>query len=394
MKLFCLTSRVPWPLEKGDKLRAYNQLRELSKNHEIVLCALNDSALHPDAESELKKFCSEVHIVPLSKISIFFNLVRGFFNGLPLQVAYFTGNAAKRKIDSLIANTKPDRIYCQLIRTAEYVKNQRSIPRIIDYMDVFSKGVERRIEKVNAIKRPFFRMEWKRLLRYEEQAFGYFEAHSIISSQDCNLLPVKEKDQITIIPNGVDTDFFAPSEKEKDYELLFNGNMNYPPNVESAVYIAEKILPVLRKTKPGIRLLISGANPSPEVQALQSEKITVTGWVDDVRDSFARSKILVAPMQSSIGLQNKILEAMAMQLPCITTSLSNNAVKAIPDSQILVADSPEQFATHINMLLDHPEKAKQLAMNGYKMVHEKFNWQQTTALLEKIILNADAKIKK
>lgn len=389
MKLFCITSRVPWPLEKGDKLRAYNQLRQLSKKHEIILCALNDSALHPDAVRELKKFCTEVHVVPLSGFSIFINLVRGFFSKIPLQVAYFTSASAKSKINSLISQTKPDRIYCQLIRTAEYVKDQKSIPRIIDYMDVFSKGVERRIEKVNAFKRPFFRMEWKRLLYYEELAFSYFEAHSIISQQDCDLLPVNEKKRVAIIPNGVDTDFFSPSDAEKDYELLFNGNMNYPPNIESAVYIAEKILPLIRKTKPEIRLLISGANPSPEVLALQSEKITVTGWVDDVRESFARSKILVAPMQSSIGLQNKILEAMAMQLPCITTSLSNNAVKAIPDSQILVADTPEQFATHIQLLLDHPDKAKQLAENGYKMVHEKFNWQQTTALLEKIILNAN-----
>lgn len=394
MKLFCITSRVPWPLEKGDKLRAYHQLRQLARTHEIILCALNDSTLHPDAEKELKKFCKEVHVVQLSKFSIFFNLIRGLFSKIPLQVAYFTGVSAKRKISSLIASAKPDRIYCQLIRTAEYVKDEKSIPRIIDYMDVFSKGVERRIEKVSAFKRPFFRMEWKRLLHYEEIAFHYFEAHSIISQQDCDLLPVSEKSRVAIIPNGVDTDFFSPADTEKDYELLFNGNMNYPPNVESAVYIAEKILPLLRKTKPKTRLLISGANPSPEVQALQSDTITVTGWVDDVRESFARSKILVAPMQSSIGLQNKILEAMAMRLPCITTSLSNNAVKAIPDSQILVADTPEQFVSHITLLLDHPEKAKQLAENGHRMVHEKFNWQQTTGLLENIIVYAGEKFKK
>jgi sugar transferase (PEP-CTERM/EpsH1 system associated) len=385
VKLFCITSRVPWPLEKGDKLRVYHQLKHLSKKHEIILCSINDTKLHPDAEKELKKFCEEIHIFNQSKISIFFNLLRGLFSGIPMQVAYFTNSSAKKKITELISSTKPDRIYCQLIRTAEYARNEKQIPATLDYMDIFSKGVERRIEKVNFLYRPVFRMEWKRLLKYEAAIFSDFKHKTIISEQDRDLLPVKNPKEVVVIPNGVDTDFFAPIQGEKEYELLFNGNMNYPPNVESAVFIVEKILPLIRKKKPGIRLLISGASPSSEVLALQSENVTVTGWVDDVRKSFARSRILVAPMQSSIGLQNKLLEAMAMKLPCVTSTLSNNALKAIPDSQILVADTPEQFSRHIELLLDHPEKAERLAENGYKMVHDRFNWQHTCDLLEKVI---------
>ncbi|HLG02212.1 MAG TPA: glycosyltransferase, partial [Bacteroidia bacterium] len=203
---------------------------------------------------------------------------------------------------------------------------------------------------------------------------------------------VKDKNKIHVIPNGVDTSYFTPQNGTKEFELIFNGNMNYPPNVESAEYLVERILPLVWKTRPGVRLLISGASPSPRVQALQSERVVVTGWVEDVRKSFARSKILVAPMQSSIGLQNKILEAMAMGIPCITTSLSNNAVKAIPDSQVIVADTPEQFTQAIHLLLDHPDKAEQLGENGYKMVHEKFNWEQTCNALEKVIIHAGKKV--
>lgn len=391
MKLLCITSRVPWPLEKGDKLRAYHQLKHLSKNHEIILCAINDTSLHPDAESELMKFCKEIHIYNISKIGIFLNLLRGLFNGIPFQVAYFTSASAQSRISKLIAEKKPDCIFAQLIRTAEYARTQTNIPRTLDYMDIFSKGIERRIGKVNVLWRWVFKMEWKRLLRYEATVSREFDALTIISHQDRDLLPVKNTTQVHVIPNGVDTAFFCPMKAEKDYELLFNGNMNYPPNIESVIYLAEKILPIVRKKKPKIRLLISGASPAAEVLALQSENITVTGWVDDIRNSFARSRILVAPMQSSIGLQNKLLEAMAMKIPCITTSLSNNAVKAIPDSQILVADSPEQFSTQINLLLDHPEKADRLAENGYRMVHERFNWENTCAALENVILHSSEK---
>jgi sugar transferase (PEP-CTERM/EpsH1 system associated) len=386
VKILCITSRVPWPLEKGDKLRAYHQLKHLSKKHEIILFAINDTTLHPDAGRELKKFCSEIHVADISKFGIFFNLVRGLFSGIPLQVAYFTSPSAKQKLDTLIYASKPDRIYAQLIRSAEYVRHHKEIPRTLDYMDIFSKGIERRISKVNILWRWVFKMEWKRLLKYEADVFDDFNSCIIISQQDRDLLPVKDPAAVHVIENGVDTDFFKPLQTEKDYELLFNGNMNYPPNVESAVYLVEKILPIVRKKKPNTQILISGASPSAEVLALQSENVTVTGWVDDIRKSFARSKILVAPMQSSIGLQNKLLEAMAMKIPCVTTTLSNNALKAIPDSQVLVADTPEQFATHIHLLLDHPDKAERLAENGYRMVHDRFNWEQTCNALEKVIL--------
>ncbi|MEO5642845.1 MAG: glycosyltransferase [Bacteroidia bacterium] len=387
MKILCLTSRVPWPLEKGDKLRAYHQIRHLSKKHTIILCAINDATLHPDAEKELKKFCNEIHVFNISRIGVVFNLIRGLFSGIPLQVAYFTSPSAKRKLDDIIAKSKPDRIFAQLIRSAEYVRHHKEIPRTLDYMDIFSKGIERRISKVSVLWRWVFKMEWKRLLNYEAAVFNDFNSLTIISQQDRDLLPVADPSAVHVIANGVDTDFFKPMPEEKDFELLFNGNMNYPPNVESAVYLAEKILPIVHKKKPGTRILISGASPAAEVLALQSEHIIVTGWVDDIRKSFARSKILVAPMQSSIGLQNKLLEAMAMKIPCVTTTLSNNALKAIPDSQVLVADTPEQFATHIHMLLDHPDKAEQLAENGYRMVHDRYNWEQTCNALEQVILN-------
>ncbi len=387
MKILCITSRVPWPLEKGDKLRAYHQIRHLSKKHTIILCAINDTRLHPDAEKELKKFCSEIHVCNISKIGIVFNLIRGLFSGIPLQVAYFTSPAAKRKINDIIAKSKPERIFAQLIRSAEYVRDHKEIPRTLDYMDIFSKGIERRISKVNVLWRWVFKMEWKRLLNYEAAVFKDFNSLTIISQQDRDLLPVVNPSAVHVIANGVDTDFFKPMPAEKDYDLLFNGNMNYPPNVESAVYLVEKILPLIQKKKPGTRILISGASPAAEVLALQSEHVTVTGWVDDIRSSFARSKILVAPMQSSIGLQNKLLEAMAMKIPCVTTTLSNNALKAIPDSQVLVADTPQQFATHIHLLLDHPDKADQLAENGYRMVHDRYNWEQTCNALEQVIID-------
>ena len=385
MKLFVILSRVPYPLEKGDKLRAFNQIKELSRKHQIVLLALNDTKLDDRAVAELKKYCVSISIVSFSKLTIFFNLVRAFFNGKPLQVGYFYFDKAQKKVDELIAKHKPDHIYCQLIRTAEYIKKYPQIPKTLDYMDVFSKGVERRKSTDPFYMKPFLAMEYRRLLRYEKKVFSYFTTKTIISEQDKSFIPHPQKQDIVVVPNGVDTTYFKPIFHKKEFELLFNGNMNYPPNIESVEYLVEKIMPYVWHRFPNTRLLISGATPNATVLDLASDRVIVTGWVDDIRMNFAKSKILVAPMQISIGLQNKLLEAMAMQLPCITSSLANNALGAKPNEQILVADTPEQYARHIIDLLQNETKAKEIAMNGYQFVIGKFNWLNTTAILEKLI---------
>jgi sugar transferase (PEP-CTERM/EpsH1 system associated) len=386
MKIMVILSRVPYPLEKGDKLRAFNQIKELSKKHQIVLFALNDSKLDENALTELKKYCVAISIMPLSKKTVSKNLVRSFFSGLPMQVGYFYFEKAQEKVRELIRKHRPDHIYCQLIRTAEYVKNYPQISKTLDYMDVFSKGIERRKKTDPFYMKPLLAMEYKRLLKYEAKVFSWFTNKTIISVQDRDLIPHPDRQQIKVVPNGVDTEFFRPESRKKEYELLFNGNMNYPPNVESVEYLVEKIMPYVWNRMPGARLLISGASPNSRVKELESENVVISGWVDDIRENYAKSKILVAPMQISIGLQNKLLEAMAMQIPCITSSLANNALGAKHNEQIMVADKPEQYALQIIELLQNETKAKQIAMNGYRFAIDNFNWKQTTGILEQLML--------
>jgi len=386
MKILVILSRVPYPLDKGDKLRAFNQVKQLSKKHQIVLFALNDKKLDEFAFAELKKYCVAISIMKFSKVNILFNLVRAFFNGKPLQVGYFYFKKAQKKVDSLVSKHHPDHIYCQLIRTAEYAKPYTNIPKTLDYMDVFSKGMERRKFSDPFYMRPILAMEHRRLLKYEHDIFKYFDNKTIISQQDKNFIQHPEKDKIMVIPNGVDTNYFSSIPFEKEFELLFNGNMDYPPNIESVEYLVNEIMPLVWKKLPMVRLLISGASPNKKVLALKSDRVEVSGWVFDIRENFAKSKILVAPMQISIGLQNKLLEAMAMQLPCLTSTLANNALGAKPGEQILVADTPEQYVDCIVELLQDEAKAKKIAMNGYKFVINNFNWKNSTDSLEKLFL--------
>ncbi|MCF8352309.1 MAG: glycosyltransferase, partial [Bacteroidales bacterium] len=149
--------------------------------------------------------------------------------------------------------------------------------------------------------------------------------------------------------------------------------------------IAKKILPLIRKHKPDIRILISGATPDKRVRAVESKNIHVGGWVEDIRVSYARAKIFIAPMQIGTGLQNKLLEAMAMKIPCITSSLANKALEAKPMQDILIGKDPCDYADHIVSLLEDQKFANAIAENGYAFVYRHYNWQSQTDKLEQII---------
>jgi polysaccharide biosynthesis protein PslH len=384
MKLFILLPRVPYPTEKGDKLRAFNQIKQLSRNHEIILCALNDSYIHEDAISVLKKFTSSVHIIDLPKTTIAFSLFRTLFTSYPLQVGYYYNKGIRRRIHDLIRKHKPDHIFCQLIRVAEYVKDL-PIPKTLDYQDVFSKGMERRLHTSPFYLRPFLRMEYKRLLAYEHDIFEKFDNKIIISIPDRDLIPHPDREKIVVVRNGVDYNFFKPLERKKDYDLVFTGNMGYPPNINAAEFLVHKILPVVEAKKPGTSVLIAGASPNLRVQVLKSDQVEVSGWVSDMRECYAQARIFIAPMQLGTGLQNKLLEAMAMQIPCITSPLANQALQARENEEILVATTPEEYAAHIIRLLEDPARAQQIAMNGYHFVLRNYSWEKENEKIEKCI---------
>ncbi|MFZ4547337.1 MAG: glycosyltransferase [Bacteroidales bacterium] len=383
MKILVLLSRVPYPIEKGDKLRAFHQIRCLSKNNEIILVALNESKVHPEALQILKAYCSEIHILPIGKLGMIWNVFKAFLNQKPLQLGYFYRNSAQKQIDGIISKTKPDHIYCQLIRVSEYVKNNKT-PKTLDYQDTLSVGVKRRAEASSSFLRMFFMMEYKRLLRYEHEMFDKFNNTTIISKPDRDLIQHPLRNEIKVIPNGVDSEYFYPVKKQKTFDIVFTGNMGYPPNIDAARFLAEEILPIVLKDCPETKLMLAGATPHPKVLALQSKHITVTGWLNDIRDSYSASRIFIAPMRIGSGLQNKLLEAMAMGLPCITSELANLALGARRNEEILVGVTAEEFAKHIIRLLRDEAFAETLAQNGHDFVQKTFSWENSAQQLEKI----------
>lgn len=390
MRIAYVTSRFPFPVEKGDKLRAFHQIRMLSQHHEVHLVAISHKAISKEALDAMKPYCRTVRVFRIREWLLPVQIITGWLEGLPLQVSYFLDRTIKRKVQYHIIHIEPDHVICQLIRAAGYV---RALPfqKTLDYMDVFSEGMHQLALKHRYFKF-LFEMEAKRLAAYERTIYKDFDHHLIISIQDRDRLRLPSKEHIAVIPNGVDADYWKNTNKiTPTYDIVFVGNLGYGPNKSTATFIVTKIIPELRRRKRNVKVLIAGARPGSEVLALNKfNGVTVKGWVPDIREAYRDGRIFVAPMFSGLGLQNKILEAMSMRLPCVTSSMVNNAIGATPGKHIIVADTPLEIADSIEFLLDHPDHYEAIASAGRAFVMEHFNWEDQGVKLEKLIFTQNA----
>lgn len=375
-RLLFLTSRFPYPLEKGDKLRAYHFIRQFSRDFDVYLFAVNETVPAPSQVSALAPWCREQHTAVVTRLQSVGSMLSR--QQLPFQVAYFHSKAAQRELETFVARIRPDVVFCHLIRMAEYARRIPAAVKVMDYMDAFAKGMERYRDKSGWLMKIPAQLEYQRLRRYEEEVFNIFNYHTIISEQDRGHIHHPQAAAIDVIPNGVDFDYFHPIEMEKQYDILFSGHLSYPPNITSAVFTAREIFPLLKKARPEASALIAGADPVQKVRALGGEGVTIRGWMDDIREAFAQSRVMVAPMLISIGLQNKILQAMIMKIPCVISPMANNALGAVHGREVFVANTPEEYNTYIQQLLNDPVVYVNMAENGYRFIRDHFSWEHHT----------------
>ncbi len=380
-RILFLTSRFPWPLEKGDKLRAYHFIKALSAKADIFLFAVNDTDVTAEQLQALTPYCEEIKCCRVSKIDSAISMAGAIFKPIPFQAAYFSNSRAVSELKKFTKQFPVDALFCHLLRMGPYATALNMHPAVIDYMDAFSKGMERYAAAAPVWMKPAAKIEAARLAVYEKELFNEFDSHTVISAQDRDCISHPDKSEIVVLPNGVDLEFYTPMNIPKKQELIFLGNMAYAPNIASVVYTVKKVLPELDKLIPGSRLLIAGATPVSDVLDLSSDRVTVSGWLDDVRESLASSTIMIAPMLISIGLQNKILQAMSMKIPCVVSSLANNAIGAVHNENILVADTPEEYAAQIARLLKDEELRSRIADNAYAFVKQNFSWGAAAAIL-------------
>lgn len=385
-KVLVLVSRVPYPLDKGDKLRAFYHIRELSRNHDIYLVALSDEPPHPNAADTLRTFVKDVVILRFNKIQAACRLAANIFSNKPFQVAYFYSNRFHKIIKNYIRTVDPDHIYCQLIRMADYAIGS-GIDTTLDYQDAFSSGLLRRAKSAPWYFKPLLLKEYQLVKRFETAVARVFDKKLIISKPDRDFFPEPLRKDIQVIVNGVDTSWFAPRVQKKQYHIIFSGNMAYPPNIDACHFLIRDIMPKIWESMPEATVVLAGAKPHNSIKKLSSHRVIVTGWVDDLRPLYASASIMIAPMRLGSGLQNKILEAMAMKVPVVTSPLANQAIEAIDGKQILISNDAKEFAQHALSLLHNSDIYNKLSNNGLEFVLQKFCWKTLNSKLENLIIS-------
>lgn len=366
----------------------YFQLKELSRSFDITLFTLCEHEPEDRHVRELKKYCSEIIYEKLHVVPRIWQTFQSFANKFPLQVGYFRNKALQKRIYQMTIDNPPDVIYCHLIRMTEYVRHI-PIPKVLDYMDAFSLGMYRAAENSNN----YF---WKKLYRleailcehYERSIFHDFDGWTIISSPDREALHIFQKDKIKIVQNGIDTSqFYFEENMPQKQQIVFIGNLGYAPNVRAVQYLAEEVMPLVWQQHPEAKLMLAGARPHNYIKQLKDERIILKGWVEDIRDAYSEGSVLAAPLFTGSGMQNKILEAMSVGLPCVTTSIVNNSILAEENKEILIAENPVEFQRHISDIFQQKEKFERIRREGRKFIERNYPWEKATRPLVELLKN-------
>ena len=357
----------------------YYQLKELSKSFDIYLAALSHDKVEEEHFKHISSLVKEVKVFRIYKPWALLGLTISYSRlDIPAQSAYFYAPGIKRKIHSWMDEVNPDRVYYQLIRTLPYHNNKYN-NSVLDLMDAFSTGAKVRAENTSVFKKLFWKREAKLVKSYEQWALKVFNKLTIIS--DLDKTRVGDSQKITVINNGIDARFYEHEVKPKtEFDAVFVGNLGYYPNVKAVEYISRKIVPELKDRLPDIKINIVGPNKH-KVSDYASNNVTISGWYDNVIDGYYSGKIFLAPLFEGIGQQNKILEAMALGIPCITTPDVANALRLEVDTHVLVAENAQAFVDAIEKLLNDSNTYDSLKNNAKSFVAQHYKWESVTAPL-------------
>jgi len=376
MNILVILPRFPYPLFKGDKLRAFHQIRMMSRNNNVYLICLNEEAVATEGLKLLQPYCTKIKTIRNTKLHSLLQLTKGLFSSKPFQAHFFANSRLKKTVFEWCGKYNIDVLFAQMIRMGENIPENIKAHKHLDFQDALSFNMKRRYHHSGKYYKKLVKEEQKRLEVYEREITHKFDTFSAISKPDIRILEKITGKEIFLLPNGVNEEFFDfPLNEEKKYDLIFTGNMGYHPNITACKYLVNELLPILSTEYRPLKICLAGTNPAPEIQAMQSDLVTVTGRVPDLRPYLANARLFIAPLFSGSGLQNKLLESMAMGLPSITTHLANNALKAKPGKDIIVCNDRQAFTRQLIWLLENEKEAREIGINGRNFIKEKYRWE-------------------
>lgn len=401
MRILLLTHRLPYPPNKGDKIRTFNVLDYLSRRHEVFLaCPIDDVADLPYV-AELERRCAGVLASRIDGRSRAAAGLRALATGSAISVRHFHSRELQVRIDGLLDSEQMDAVFCFSSPMAEYVFRSRHASgklsralRLMDFIDVDSYKWRQYAERTAIPLRWVYSYEARRLAAYERRISREFNHLFLVSAQERHYMPAGARlDHLQPLPNGVDLAYFAPQPGEMSVgqpRIVFTGVMDYWPNVQAVQWFADAVLPRIRAAVPGATFVIVGSKPTDDVRRLAERPgIEVTGFVDDVRQYLANAALCVVPLKIARGVQNKVLEAMAMGKAVVCTSQSLEGIRARNGADVVVADEEADFADQVVRLLRSPADAAVLGANARRCVEQGYSWDANLRPLDALLAQGE-----
>lgn len=381
-KVLVLTPRYPYPAIGGDRLRISQLCGELSRSFSLTLLSLCQSRAEMDAAAPTDGVFERVERVFLPRWRSVYNVLSALPGRLPLQVAYYRSPEFARRLRELLP--RHDVCLAHLIRTGDYLR-QTGTPSVLEMTDAISLNYRRVRERgfPRHFRTLIYHLEADRLLDYERRILGDFDLISLVSAADrAFLMEDSEHGHVIVSSNGVDLARFPFRERpDPERVAVFIGNMTSAQNLDACLYFAEEILPLLRERGPYRFRAVGRIRRLDALRLLRHEGVEVRANVDSVADSVGEAGVGVAPVRMGAGVQNKILEYMALGLPVVTSSIALEGLDAVAGREVLVADRPSAYVAHIERLFADRRFALEMALAGRAYVERRHHWSDRLAPL-------------
>jgi len=392
--LLYLVHRLPYPPNKGDKVRSFHLLRHLAAKHRVFLGTFIDDPLDEACVDKLPDYCAGTHIVRLSPRTAKLRSLTGLLSGEALTLPYYRNAGLQVWVDQTIKNEKIDAAVVFSSAMAQYLTKHSSLHTLVDFCDVDSAKWTQYAPDHRWPLSWIYHREGERLLAFEKQVAEAADHAFFVTEAETELFLKSApafREKVSAMGNGVDSDFFSPEHPlaspfaADEVPLVFTGAMDYWPNIDAVKWFAAEIFPRLRAERPTLRFYIVGRSPAPAVQELACDQVVVTGTVPDVRPYLRHAAVVVAPLRIARGIQNKVLEAMAMAVPVVVARGCGEAVDAVPEQDFLLAESAEDHVRQINTLLESKEHRAAVGEAARRQVVRRYSWDAHLAIIDRYL---------
>jgi sugar transferase (PEP-CTERM/EpsH1 system associated) len=393
MKILILDEEFPYPLNTGKRIRSFNLTKRIAAGHEVYYLAYGkpDSAELKEFEKNNIKPIVVPHQIPKkSGILFYFRLLKNLFSEYPYIVTSHYSDIFQRTFEKAISQIGPDLIICEWSPYSIFIKNITQIKKMVVAHNIESRIWQRYYEnETQFLKKWYIKKQWEKVERFERTAFEWADGATAVSSIEASeIQAMNPKMHVQVVDNGVDLEYFKPSlSKTESKELIFVGSMNWRPNQDAIQYFVHDIFPLVKKKDPNISATFVGQNPPPHIEKLnQISGIKIIGRVEDIRPYVHKAGVYIVPLRIGGGTRLKILEAFAMGKTVISTPVGAEGLDISDGKNILIAETPENFAEKILLPINDKHLNTQLGLAGRKLVEEQYGWDILAGKLDRFLL--------